>query len=103
MYRYEADLESHRKLIDLLLNIQGQAVLSGYQHELYDKLVENGWKVRRFTIGCNAVSKSRNSKYRGKGSVMKGASRVEVLWIKTNGKEESHDQRTIFTFGLRTS
>lgn len=32
------------------------------------------------------------SKYRGKGSVVKGASRVEVLWIKTNGKEESHDQ-----------
>lgn len=36
--------EQHYKLVDTLLNLKGKAILSGYDTEVYDALIENGWK-----------------------------------------------------------
>lgn len=42
-YAYEMDNADHEKLVDMLLNIKGKAILSGYDHEIYNKLIDNGW------------------------------------------------------------
>ncbi len=68
-YRYEADLEHHERLVDVLLGIEGMAVLSGYAHEVYLPLEEAGWERRELETHASA----------NPGSV-KGK-RVEALWI----------------------
>jgi len=42
-YAHELNNEQHKKLVDILLNIKGKAILSGYDHEIYNKLLENNW------------------------------------------------------------
>lgn len=43
-YDNEMSEEDHKDLVDLLLNVKGKVVLSGYDHEIYNKLEKNGWK-----------------------------------------------------------
>ena len=42
-YAHELDNEQHKQLVDVLLHIKGKAILSGYDHEIYNKLLENNW------------------------------------------------------------
>lgn len=42
-YAHELQNEQHKELVDILLHIKGKAILSGYNHEIYNKLLENGW------------------------------------------------------------
>lgn len=62
-YLEEFEDELHIKLIDKLLTIKGKALVSGYDHPIYDKLVENGWNKVTFKSN-NALS-----------------SATEVLWF----------------------
>lgn len=43
-YMYEMSNEKHEELVDLLLKVKGKVVLSGYDHPIYNKLLEKGWK-----------------------------------------------------------
>ena len=63
----------HEELVDLLLTIKGKALLSGYDHPVYDRLVDNGWT--KILLGEFAKSSGFN-KPGNKKTV--GA---EVLWI----------------------
>ena len=73
VYEYEMSNEQHRKLVDILLNIKGKAILSGYDHEIYNTLIENGWKkvlLGEYTKSC---IKAENGKKDSKGQ--------EFVWI----------------------
>lgn len=52
-YAVEPDDEWHEKMVDVLLNVQGYVVLSGYNHPIYDRLIENGWWTD--TYGAKAI------------------------------------------------
>ena len=81
-YQHEADDAHHRQLVNTLLTIKGQVVLSGYAHEIYKPLLENGWcKVEIDTV-CHAVVKARGSNLQGEGAARQHAKRVEVLYLK---------------------
>jgi len=82
VYNHETDDAHHEKLIDLLLGLKGQAVLSGYDSPLYARLVDAGWERAEFKTGCYAAGRTRGSKLQGKGNVLKHAGRTEVLWVK---------------------
>jgi len=86
VYDYETDDNHHEKLIDILLKIKGQAVLSGYDTPLYQRLLESGWKKIEIKTACNAVAKTRTSKIQGAGSAFKHAPRTEVLWVLNKNK-----------------
>lgn len=43
-YFHEMTNEDHRDLVNILLNIKGMALLSGYWHPIYQPLEEAGWK-----------------------------------------------------------
>lgn len=47
-YRYEMDEEAHRRLVECLLSLDGMVVLSGYDHPVYQPLVDQGWEVRSY-------------------------------------------------------
>ncbi len=65
-YRHEMDDADHAALIDVLRDVQGLIVLSGYESDLYrDRL--SGWQ--RFTTTSRIAG--------GRGSVL----RNEVVWV----------------------
>jgi len=81
-YGHEVDEDYHRKLIETLLRIKGQAVVSGHEHEIYKPLEDAGWTVVKIDTVCHAAGRVRGSGLRGDGSGRKKVPRTEVLWIK---------------------
>jgi DNA adenine methylase len=75
------DENQHRALAEVLHNIQGMALISGYPSGLYDELY-SGWEVRQ----CH----SRTNTIRNGGKVA-----VECLWISPNAARASL-QKSLF-------
>lgn len=44
VYDEELTEEQHELLVDCLVNLKGKGLLSCYDHEIYDRLLDNGWK-----------------------------------------------------------
>jgi DNA adenine methylase len=42
-YAIEPGDDYHRSLVDVLLNVRGAVVLSGYNHPVYQRLLDQGW------------------------------------------------------------
>ena len=79
-YSHEIDDNYHHKLIELLLTISGDAVLSGYPHPIYDALEKAGWQIYEKKVICRIDSNQH---------IPNGVdrNRTEKLWIKIrNGK-----------------
>ena len=79
-YAHEADDQHHQALVQLLLNIQGKAVVSGYDHPLYKPLEEAGWHKTIIPTACHAAGRIRGSGLRGEGMAKAKAPRFEVIW-----------------------
>lgn len=74
-YAHEIQEKDHRELVDILLNIKGKAILSGYDHSIYDKLIENEWQ--KISLGqFDKRSIKAIDKPREKGE--------EILWLNYN-------------------
>ena len=71
-YDFEMSNEQHKELVDVLINIKGKVVLSGYEHPIYDKLLENNWK--KIYLG----DFSKRSQKTNEGELFKGK---EFVWI----------------------
>lgn len=67
-YAHELTMEDHQRLVDILLSMQGNAMLSGYDHPVYEPLEQAGWQVKRFEVSCR-VDKIPQK-------------RVECVWYK---------------------
>jgi DNA adenine methylase len=80
-YTYEMTLDDHKDLVQLLLQIQGKAVLSGYQHEVYTPLEQSGWVRHDFLTGCHAAGRTRATGILGEGAALKKQPRVESVWV----------------------
>jgi DNA adenine methylase len=63
-------IDDHRELVYRLLNIQGMAILSGYQSQIYRPLEAAGWERKSFDVTAN--SSDRRTR------------RVESLWLCPN-------------------
>lgn len=44
VYEFELEDLDHKELVNKLLHIKGKAILSGYDHEIYNELIVNGWR-----------------------------------------------------------
>lgn len=72
-YREEMTLEHHQALIDALLSIQGQAILSGYRAPVvHDRLENAGWKRMEYRTRLYAAPRSKSEL------------RTECLWLSPN-------------------
>jgi len=81
VYAHECNDAHHQALVDVLLHIQGRAMLSGYDNPLYKALEEAGWERHEFRTACHAAARARGSNLRGDGAAMANAPRVEVAWV----------------------
>lgn len=84
VYKFEMDDKQHHELIEILLNLKGNAVLSGYSNDIYNQLEHSGWQKVEFETSCHAAVRVRGSNLRGKGAASANVRRTEVLWIKSN-------------------
>lgn len=70
-YDIEMEDEEHVQLVDALLEVQGNVVLSGYDHPLYNKLADAGWQVLKHpTVASMRVTHEDELK----------PQRMEVIW-----------------------
>lgn len=81
-YRCEADVEHHKQLVDLLLTIKGNAMVSGYGHPLYRRLEEAGWQRYEISTSCHVAGRTRGSRLRGAGAIREREPRTEIVWVK---------------------
>ncbi len=81
-YKHEMTDENNRDLVNILLGIKGNAILSGYMHEIYSPLEDAGWRRYDFSTVCFAAGKTRATGILGKGSALKKQQRTESVWIK---------------------
>ncbi|PZA08277.1 DNA adenine methylase [Meiothermus sp. Pnk-1] len=79
-YAHEADDEHHQALVQLLLNIQGKAVLSGYDHPIYKPLEDAGWHKIVIPTASHAAGRIRGSMLRGEGAALAKVPRFEAIW-----------------------
>ncbi|WAA10315.1 DNA adenine methylase [Fervidibacillus albus] len=77
-YKFEMSSEDHIELLEALNAHPGPVLLSGYDNEIYNKMLEN-WKKDVFTVRAEA-----------------GTKRTEVLWINRIAAENGYLQQTLF-------
>ncbi len=63
-YKHEMTAKQHRQLLDVLLEIQGMAIISGYPSELYEKQL-SGWRRVETTARTTNTSNTK----------------TEVMWL----------------------
>jgi DNA adenine methylase len=83
-YKHEQPDKHHNELVELLLGIQGQALLSGYDSPVYKPLEDAGWKRWSFKVACCAAGRVRGSNLRGKGGATEHVPRTEVVWRRAH-------------------
>jgi len=77
LYENESTKDLHINLVNLLLNIKGMAVLSGYETEVYVPLLEAGWRLETKHFKSSLA----------KGKVGYNKNRVECLYISPRAQE----------------
>ena len=82
VYQHEMTTEDHKDLINILLNVKGKVVLSGYRNEIYTILEDNGWKRVDFPTVCWAMKRNDGTK----------DPRVDSIWLSPN----CNTKRSIF-------
>lgn len=80
VYTVEQYHAHHVALVETILTCQGAVVLSGYDHPVYQPLVDAGWEVTRFETVCHAAGKTRGSGLQGDGAAKAKVPRTEVVW-----------------------
>ncbi|MDD2748727.1 MAG: DNA adenine methylase [Acidithiobacillus sp.] len=69
-YQEEMTRESHQKLTEILLNLKGEAVLSGYRDkEIHQPLEDAGWQRLDVKVSLHAAVQDKTQK------------RIESLWL----------------------
>lgn len=82
-YRHEMTEQDHHDLVNLLLNIKGMAILSGYPNHIYVRLEQAGWFRKDFSIPCSVVGRTKQTGLLGEGA-LKEQYRTDCVWFSPN-------------------
>jgi len=80
-YAHELDDNDHQDLVDLLLTRRAKIMLSGYDHPIYQRLSDHGWRKVQWETACYAAGRTRVSGLQGKGSALEKQKRTETVWM----------------------
>jgi DNA adenine methylase len=80
----------HAVMLRAIRDIEGSAVLSGYDSDLYNKWLDRwGWQTKEIEVPCrSAVTTS--------GSVAERTTRIEKVWYKYNDGMKPEAAKTLF-------
>jgi len=73
-YFPSTNIEHHHQLVDTVLSCKSAIVISGYDHPVYEKLLEHGWQKIQF----QTITQMSNTK--GEGQRKLKLQRVECVW-----------------------
>jgi len=90
-YHHEMCDDDHRNMVDMLLKLEGKAILSGYTHPIYAPLEQMGWSHIEYSVACSSIGKTRTSGRQGDGSC-KNDYRTETVWINPAAQREQYLQ-----------
>jgi DNA adenine methylase len=93
-YTHEMTEQDHRDIAEILLGLKGMAILSGYQHALYQPLESAGWRRVDFSVFARSVGTTKGAGRIGEGA-LRNDTRTESLWI--NPAAQSRQQLNLFT------
>jgi len=79
-YAHELSDDDHSELVEMVQQLQGMVMLSGYPNELYAPL-EQSWRKVAWKVGCHAVGRTRATGLMGQGAVKARQSRTECVWM----------------------
>jgi len=88
-YACEMSDGDHVDLVDLLLNLKGTCLLSGYRHSLYEPLELMGWRREEFEVFCKSAKVIECAGAGVKGTRPK---RTECLWLNPNLQKVLEEQ-----------
>lgn len=93
VYKHEMTLEDHEELVDILLNIKGMALLSGYDAPVYAPLLEAGWVTKSFDVVCSVVGHTSQNGLKGTKIMLHDSEqkRTEVLYISPNALQDHRE------------
>jgi DNA adenine methylase len=98
-YDHVADASHHEQLVELILQCKGTVVLSGYDHPIYQSLIENGWTVTTYETVAYAAGRVRGSGLQGAGAAMAKVPRIECIWSNPRAQEMLAAQRGMLPLG----
>jgi DNA adenine methylase len=81
-YAYELTLEQHKKLCEVLTDLQGMVILSGYTNPIYDSL---GWareEIKHYAQGNNAEMRERTEVLWLNPAAVKASSQMNLFEVK---------------------
>lgn len=77
----EMKTEDHEELLELLLKYPESALLSGYEHPLYERLKRAGWLLKKRVRTTRLVGSTRATGIRGPRARFRQRVKTECLWI----------------------
>ena len=84
-YECEMTDDDHKELVEILLNIKGQAILSGYENDIYKPLGNAGWQRKEFQTQLSSI----NPRYtNGKRDYA-----TEIVWLKLKPENDLFSQK----------
>ena len=95
-YKHEMTLQDHQELVEILLQIKGKVILSGYSHAVYAPLEQNGWKLLNYKTACHAVGRTRATGILGDGAALEKQARIESVWVSPNAQDTGKQQLRLF-------
>jgi len=87
-YKHDCTDKDHKDLVEILLNIKGKAMLSGYANRIYKRLEDEGWIRHDFETTCHAVGRTKQTGILGEGTAKEKHKRVESIWLSPNCLDE---------------
>lgn len=88
-YVNEMTHADHERLVDMLLEIKGGCILSGYAHPVYAPLEEAGWEVQDIQVNLHYYTGKENGQVRHHDK--KKRIRTERLWKKKTNPHSVYD------------
>jgi DNA adenine methylase len=80
------DLDSHAELVDCLLRVEGMVALSGYDHDIYQPLLDDGWEARHLNVTTPMTPSSQSINTEETRTL---SSRTETLWLNPQAADRT--------------
>lgn len=81
-YAHEMSDSDHEDLVELLLGIEGKAMLSGYDHPIYGPLECAGWRKHEFSMNCSVAALYRSTNVLDEEDANERYRRTECVWVR---------------------
>lgn len=76
---HDMNEDDHVEFVDHCLKLRGMSIISGYNHPIYDRLVDRGW--RKVEIPREVKSINKNTVKNNPDLI---TARTEILWVSPN-------------------